>query len=165
MKIALYAGTFDPLTLGHLSVIQRASQVFDSLLVVLAENPSKRPYFTLEERLAFLHDAISGFTNVEACCSHGLVVELAVARGARFLVRGVRGATDADYEAELAAANAALAPEIQTILLPADPQLSKVSSSRLKQLAATGCDVSAYATPLVARALAAAFASQEQNHA
>ena len=153
MKIALYAGSFDPVTRGHLSVIQRASELFDRLEVVIAENPTKQALFGLEQRLAFLRDAVHVFSNVSVSYTSGYVVELARQRGAGFLVRGVRGATDADYEAELAALNRRLAPSIQTVFLPAEPELSQLSSSALKALAAEGHDVSAWATPLVASAL------------
>ena len=164
MKIAVYAGTFDPVTLGHVSVIRRASELFDRLHVVIAENPAKKPYFSLKERLAFLSDAASDRDNVLVSTTPGLVVDYATALGARVLVRGVRGATDADYEAELAAVNRRLAPAIQTVFLPADPELSKISSSRLKELAAQGMDVSAYTTPAVARALYAAFSKEQSSH-
>lgn len=164
MKIAVYAGTFDPVTLGHVSVIRRASELFDRLHVVVAENPSKKPHFALEERLEFLRDAASEQRNVSVSFTAGFVVDYALNIGARVLVRGVRGATDAEYEAELAAANRRLAPSIQTVFLPADPELSKLSSSRLKELAALGMDVSAYATPRVVRALNAAFAKERSSH-
>ncbi|HET9930273.1 MAG TPA: pantetheine-phosphate adenylyltransferase [Polyangiaceae bacterium] len=164
MRIALYAGSFDPVTLGHLSVIRRASELFDRLWVVIGENPTKTPYFSLEERLAFLRDASAGCPNVEVSFTRGFVVDYAKELGARVLVRGVRGATDADYEAELAAANRSLAPAIHTVFLPADPELSKLSSSRLKELASRGMDVSAYTTPLVASALVAAFGQEKSSH-
>ena len=164
MKSAVYAGTFDPVTRGHLSVIQRGSQLFDALTVLVADNPEKRPLFSLAERLHFLRDATRDFPGVEIASTSGLVVEYARATGSQFLVRGVRGATDADYEAWLAAANLKLAPSIQTIFLPADPELSKLSSSRLKELAAARADISAYATPLVASALAALAPREEENH-
>ncbi|MGC4093874.1 MAG: pantetheine-phosphate adenylyltransferase [Polyangiaceae bacterium] len=164
MKIAVYAGTFDPLTLGHLSVIERAVQLFDELHVLIAENPEKRPLFTLEQRLDFLRDATRELGSVKVASTAGLVVEYARAMGARFLVRGVRGATDAEYEAWLAAADKGLAPEVQTLFLPADPELSRVSSSRLKQLSREGADVSAWATPRVAQALCFAFSTKEEQH-
>lgn len=157
MKLALYAGTFDPVTLGHLSVIERAAELFDKLEVVIAENPVKKPCFSLEERLSFLKDAVRSRENVEVSHTTGFVVEYARKRGVRFLVRGVRGATDADYEAELAAINRRLAPSIQTVFLPAHAELSKLSSSALKAMAARGEDISSYTTPLVASALQAFF--------
>lgn len=155
MKRAVYAGTFDPVTFGHLSVIERAAELFDRLEVVLAENPAKTPCFSLEQRLVFLRDAVRNLANVDVLHTSGFVVRYAQERGARFLVRGVRGATDADYEAELAAINRKLAPEIQTVFLPAHAELSKLSSSALKALAAHGEDVSNYTTLLVASALRA----------
>jgi pantetheine-phosphate adenylyltransferase len=155
VKRAVYAGTFDPVTFGHLSVIERAAELFDRLEVVIAENPAKAPCFSLEQRLVFLRDAVRNLANVDVFHTAGFVVQYAQQRGARFLVRGVRGATDADYEAELAAINRKLAPEIQTVFLPAHAELSKLSSSALKALAARGEDTSSYTTALVASALRA----------
>lgn len=162
MRIAVYAGTFDPVTRGHLSVIRTAAAVFDRLLVVVAENPKKRPLFTAAERTRFIGDAVAGLPNVECDHTDGYVVALARDRGARFLVRGVRGATDIEDEIALAQANAELAPEIRTFFVPASRELSQVSSSRLKELASSGLDVSSYCTPAVAAALAARLSKPDK---
>lgn len=144
MRVALYAGTFDPITRGHLSVIERARRLFDRLLVVVAVNPDKRPLFSVEERVDMIREAAVSWSNVEPASTAGYVVELARARGARYLVRGVRGSTDVESEIALANANHALAPEIETVFVPAHPDLSEVSSSRLKELAREGADISCY---------------------
>jgi pantetheine-phosphate adenylyltransferase len=157
-RVAVYAGTFDPPTRGHLSVIERATELFDEVHVVCAVNPSKRPCFSLAERLSMLAEATARWPHVRCDATDGLVVDYARRQGARFLVRGVRGATDSDYETALAHANRGLAPEVQTVFLPADPNYSEVSSSRLKEMAARGEDVTAYCPPAVAARLMARLA-------
>jgi pantetheine-phosphate adenylyltransferase len=144
MRVALYAGTFDPITRGHLSVIERASRLFDRLLVVVAINPDKQPLFSADERVAMIREVLVPGRNVECTSTAGYVVELAKARGARYLVRGVRSCTDVENEIALANLNRDLAPEIETVFIPAHPALSEVSSSRLKELVAQGLDVSCY---------------------
>jgi pantetheine-phosphate adenylyltransferase len=143
VRLAVYAGSFDPVTRGHLSVIERAARLFDALWIVVAVNPQKRPLFSADERVAMLSEVTARWPNVHCVRTDGYVVELARAHGARYLVRGVRGATDAESEIALANLNRALAPEIETVFVPADPELSEVSSSRLKELARAGADLSA----------------------
>lgn len=147
MRIAVYAGTFDPVTRGHLSVIERASRLFDGLWVVVAVNPEKEPLFSADERVAMLAEVTARWLNVRCARTDGYVVELARSHCARYLVRGVRGATDAEGEIALASLNHALAPEIETVFVPADPELSDVSSSRLKLLARAGADLSRICPP------------------
>jgi len=149
MHLALYAGTFDPVTRGHLSVIERAATLFDRLLVVVAVNPQKLPLFAPDERLQMLRDSVSPWSNVDCTSTAGYVVHLARERGARYLVRGVRGATDIDSEIALAHLNHGLAPEIETVFIPARADLSEVSSSRLKDLVQSGADVSRYCPPAI----------------
>jgi pantetheine-phosphate adenylyltransferase len=150
MRVALYAGTFDPITRGHLSVIERGARLFDSLLVVVAVNPNKEPLFTVEERVQMIREVTCPWTNVECGSTDGYVVELARAKGARYLVRGVRSCTDVEGEIALARMNHELAPEIETVFVPAHPELSGVSSSKLKELAIEGKDVSRYCPPEIA---------------
>lgn len=153
MRIGVYAGTFDPITTGHLSVVARAAELFDRVLVVVAVNPCKRPLFSADERVAMAALVTARWPNVECLATEGPVVELARARGARYLVRGVRGGTDAEAELALATANRALAPELETVFVPAHPELSEVSSSRLKELAREGADLSPYCAPEIAARL------------
>ncbi|HXU01904.1 MAG TPA: pantetheine-phosphate adenylyltransferase [Polyangia bacterium] len=168
MRLALYAGTFDPITRGHLSVIERAADLFDRLLVVVAVNPAKQPLFSPDERVEMIRDAVAGWRNVECTSTAGYVVELARARAARYLVRGVRSCTDVDSEIALADMNRALAPEIETVFIPAHPSLSEVSSSRLKELARLGEDLSPFCPPAIAARLqqrvATALAGEERAH-
>lgn len=155
MRCAVYAGTFDPITFGHLSVIERGVALFDRLIVVVAVNPNKRPLFELEQRVELIRQATRAWPSCEVTSTEGYVVGLARELGARFLVRGVRGATDTEAELELARLNRELAPEIETVFVPAHAELSEVSSSRLKQLAGAGADLSAYCPAHVAAALQA----------
>lgn len=155
MRVAVYAGSFDPITRGHLSVVERSARLFDRLLLLVAVNPDKTTLFGPEQRLELIAAATVAWPNTSAAFSAGYVVDFAREHGARYLVRGVRGATDVEAEITLANLNRALAPELETVFVPAHPELSEVSSSRLKELAALGADVSRYCTPEVARALAA----------
>lgn len=149
MKIAVYAGTFDPPTLGHLSVIERAASLFDRLWIVVAKNPDKQPLFSDAERLLMLAELAAPWPHVSVERTDGYVVGLARQLGARYLVRGVRGATDIEGEIALSRLNSELAPEIETVFVPARSGLSDVSSSRLKQLARARADISAFCPPAV----------------
>jgi pantetheine-phosphate adenylyltransferase len=150
VRAAIYAGTYDPVTHGHLSVVARAVALFDRLWVVVAKNPHKQPLFSLAERVELLRESTRGWPSCQVVSTDGYVVELARELGARYLVRGVRGATDIDAELSLARLNQALAPELETVFVPAHAELSEVSSSRLKELARHGADVTRYCPPSVA---------------
>jgi pantetheine-phosphate adenylyltransferase len=153
MTIAVYAGSFDPVTAGHLSIIRQAARLFGHVVVVVAVNPDKRTLLTEAERVELLRDAVALHPNVSVASTKGLVVDYARAIGASVLLRGVRGATDAQFETALAQANRALAPELATLFLPAEAHLAEVSSSRLKEKLAHGEDVSAFCPPAVAARL------------
>lgn len=159
--IAVYAGTFDPPTAGHASIVAAAARLFDHVRVVVAVNPAKRPLFTVDERVGLLRAVLGRLPNVSVDATDGLVVEYAREIGAGVLVRGVRGATDATFETELAAQNRAIAPDVATVLLPADPRVADVSSSSLKDAAARGDDVARFCAPVVAAALRARLAREE----
>ena len=169
MRIAVYPGTFDPITCGHLSVIERARRLCDHLVVVVAVNPGKEPLFQPEERAQMIREVIARWPDVSCAVTPGYVVDLAREAGARTLIRGVRGATEVEAEIALADANRALAPEIETVFIPAHPQLSEVSSSRLKELARRGLDISRYCPPeiaarLIDRVKDSAAADEEARH-
>jgi pantetheine-phosphate adenylyltransferase len=149
VPLAIYAGTFDPITRGHLSVVERAAALFDRLLVVVAVNPDKAPLFSADERVEMIREVTRPWPNVACASTEGFVVALARARGARYLVRGVRGATDVEAEIALAQLNRDLAPEVETVFVPARAELAEVSSSRLKALAAEGRDISSFCPPQV----------------
>jgi pantetheine-phosphate adenylyltransferase len=164
MRIAIYAGTFDPITRGHLSVIERAARLFDRLIVVVAVNPDKQPLFSSEERRQMIEEVTRPWPNVACDATSGYVVHFAQAQGARYLVRGVRGSTEVAAEIDLANVNHVLAPEIETIFVPAHPELSEVSSSRLKALAASDEDLSRYCPPEVESRLRARVGRREVAH-
>jgi pantetheine-phosphate adenylyltransferase len=157
MRIAVYAGTFDPITHGHLSVIERAAPLFEELIVLIAVNPDKQPLFDVNERLEMIREATAHLPSITVDATPRYVVVYAREHGAGYLIRGVRGATDTEYEITLAAANRELAPEVTTMFLPADPGLSEVSSSRLKALALAGADISTLCPAGVQRRLRARF--------
>lgn len=160
MTIAVYPGTFDPITTGHISVIRQAVRLFAHVRVLVAVHPRKEPLFSLEERVALAREVLGAMPTVSVDGTRGLVVEYARAIAASVLVRGLRGAADAAYETELAQTNREIAPEIATVFLPAEPRLSMVSSSELKARAARGEPIDEYCPPLVAARLRARVAEE-----
>ncbi|OJT23108.1 pantetheine-phosphate adenylyltransferase [Archangium sp. Cb G35] len=153
MTIAVYAGSFDPVTAGHLSVIRQAARLFGHVVVVVAINPEKRTLLSVAERVELLREVVALHPNVTVASTEGLIVDYARAIGASVLLRGVRGATDAQFETTLAQANRALAPDLATLFLPAESHLAEVSSSSLKEKLARGEDVSGFCPPAVAAKL------------
>ncbi|OGQ17512.1 MAG: pantetheine-phosphate adenylyltransferase [Deltaproteobacteria bacterium RBG_16_71_12] len=151
--IAVYAGTFDPFTAGHHSVVAQAAGIFSFVRVLIAVNPDKQCWFSREERQQLIAGWLAPMPNVSVDATEGLVVDYARRIGARFLVRGIRGASDASFETALAQHNRALAPDVQTVLLPAEPALSELSSSALKARALAGEALDGLCPPHVARAL------------
>jgi pantetheine-phosphate adenylyltransferase len=150
---ALCPGTFDPVTNGHLDIIGRASQTFESVVVGTLENPSKQPMFSLEERVAMLKEACSGMPNVTVVSFRGLLVDLARAQGDAVIVKGLRAVSDYEYEIQMAQMNHRLAG-VETLFMPTSPKWSFLSSSLVKEVAQLGGDVSALVPPHVGAALA-----------
>ena len=142
MKTAIYPGSFDPVTLGHMDIIKRAAGLFDTLLIGILINKNKTPYFTLDERIAMLKEVTKDISNVEIISFEGLLVDFCKMRKVDGIIRGVRGATDFDYELPMAQINQKLYPKTQTIFLAASPEYSYVSSSAVKELAFFGGDYS-----------------------
>ena len=134
-RIAVYPGSFDPVTLGHLNVIERASRLFDRLIVGVGVNIEKNPLFTAEERMELLRQSTSHIPNVEIRPFHGLAVEFVRSCGAKVIVRGVRPITDIQAELTMMMANRRLAPDVETLFMIADGELAHVSSSLIKQIA------------------------------
>lgn len=153
MRIAIFAGTFDPITIGHLSVIDRAATIFDRLIVLIAKNPHKNPLFSLEERLLMINSVISQYSNVSSDVTNNSVVYYAREHGVGFLVRGVRSSSDVDYEIELVALNRILDPDIATVFIPAESEYLELSSTMLKELVSKGEDISEYCSPFVVECL------------
>ena len=141
MKKAIFPGSFDPLTRGHMDIIKRACKLFDELIVVILNNSKKTSMFTVEERISFLQAATQDLDNVRVADYEGLTVEFARAVGACCMVRGVRSIKDYEYEMEIAAINQHIASEIETLILFANPQDSFVASSAIKEMVAYGQSV------------------------
>ncbi len=144
MKVALFPGSFDPLTLGHLDLIKRGSALFDQLAVAVMTNTSKQPLFSIDERVAQVKEAVAGLSNVSVITSQGLTVDLMNQIGADYLLRGLRNSRDFEYEKDIAAMNQFLDDQVDTVFLLADPKYQHLSSSLLKEVAMTGGDISAY---------------------
>ena len=157
-KIAVYPGSFDPFTNGHLDVVDRALGIFDKLIVAVAANPEKRqPLFTVEERLQLIRASLTGRERVEVDSFTGLTVEYARARSARTLVKGLRAYSDFDAELQQALMNRKLAPDVNTVFLMSSFAHIFVSSSILKDIASHGRDVSEFVPPVVAERLKEKF--------
>lgn len=154
MKTAIFPGSFDPMTLGHLDIIERSSRMFDRIIVVILENSEKHAVFSMEERQAFLRSNTAHLSNVEVARDHGLTVDFARKHDAVAIVRGVRSVKDYEYELNIAAVNQQIAPEVETMLLYASHKYSYVSSSIIRELVKYGQDIRAYVPEDVAAALA-----------
>lgn len=134
-RIAVYPGTFDPVTLGHVDVVRRATHLFDRVVLAIAPSESKRPWFTLEERLEMAREALADLPAVEVAPLHGLTAEFARDRGAAAIIRGLRKFSDFEFEFDLAHANRLLAPEIETVVLMPSKEQFVTSSSFVKDIA------------------------------
>ena len=159
MVKAVFAGSFDPPTNGHLDIIKRASGLFESVDVVVSVNPEKHTMFSEEERVQFLKELIKPFNNLSVHSYKGIIVNYAKEVGAKVLVRGVRSANDFGYEFELALMNQNLNPDIETVFLQSKEKYAIVKSSSIKQLAQFGGDISRMVPPLVAEALSNKYKS------
>ena len=137
-KIAVFAGSFDPFTLGHLDIVRRAASLFDELYVLLAVNASKKYYFDEATRAEMVRKAVADIPNVKVDCYDGLTVDFAKRVGAKFLVRGIRGAADVEYEQTVAWNNKVLCPEIETVFLSSASEHLMVSSSVVRELLKAG---------------------------
>ena len=161
MKIAVYSGTFDPLTNGHLSVLERAAKLFGKVFVAVAEESYKTPLFSIEERIKLIEESARHLDNVYAESFSGLLVDFAKEKNAVAIVRGLRVISDFEYEMQMASFNKYLAEGLDTVFLTAASNFSFVSSSMIKNIASLGGDVSAFVPPSVDRALKNIY--QKQN--
>lgn len=153
--VAIYPGTFDPLTLGHLDVAKRAARMFDRLILSIAESPSKKPHFTLDERLQMARDIMSDIDNIEVQSFTGLTVELARKLNASVILRGLRSVSDFDFELQIAGMNAHLADDIETVFITASQDFTYLSSSLVREINSHDGDVSPFVHPIVMDALEA----------
>lgn len=154
---AVCPGTFDPVTNGHLDIIERAARRFDALMVGVLDNPAKQPLFTAEERVGLLKEAVGELPNVTVEAFSGLLVEYATQRGADVVVKGLRAVTDFEFEIQMAQMNHSLAG-VETLFMTTAPQWSFLSSSLVREVAKLGGDVSGLVPPVVAERLKERFA-------
>ena len=145
--IAVYPGTFDPITLGHQDLIRRSASLFGTVIVAVAVAHHKKTMFTLDERLAMVREVFRALPNVQVESFTGLVRDFAVNHGAQVMVRGVRSVTDFDYEAQLAGMNRALAPDVDTVFLTPDARYQYISSTLVREIATLKGDVAQFVAP------------------
>jgi pantetheine-phosphate adenylyltransferase len=163
-RIALYPGSFDPVTNGHLDVFRQAVGLCDRLVVAIGVHPGKKPLFTVDERFKMVREVFAPIAAKAGCefeCTtyDNLTVTAAQKAGAAIMIRGLRDGTDLDYEMQIAGMNETMAPEVQTVFLPASVAVRPITATLVRQIAGMGGDVSAFVPPAVAAGLKAKFAS------
>ena len=144
MKVAIYPGSFDPITNGHLDVLERASRMFDSVVIAVLKHPEKKSFLSVEQRVNLIKESIKDMENVSVDSFDGLTVEYARNIGAKFLIRGLRTITDFEYEVQLCQTNQVIAPDIDTVFLPTKPQHNFISSSIVRELSNHKTDISKF---------------------
>jgi pantetheine-phosphate adenylyltransferase len=164
-RVALYAGSFDPVTNGHIDVVSQAARLADRLVLAIGVHPGKAPLFSAEERLAMLQETCGEVAKKAGCelrciTFSDLVVATARREGAQMLIRGLRDATDFDYEMQMAGMNATMAPQVQTVFLPASAAVRPITATLVRQIAGMGGDVSAFVPASVAARLKTKFAGK-----
>lgn len=147
--IAVYPGTFDPMTLGHVDVVRRATQLFGRVIVAVAAGHHKKTMFSLEERMAMVREVIKIYPQVEVESFSGLMRDFVVARGGKAMVRGLRAVTDFDYEFQLAGMNRSLMPDVETVFLAPSDQFQFISSTFVREIASLGGEVDKFVSPEV----------------
>jgi pantetheine-phosphate adenylyltransferase len=152
-RIAVYPGTFDPITNGHIDLVSRASPLFDRVIVAIADSSTKGPSFSLDERIALARIALKGLPNVEVCGFSALLADFVEEIGAGVILRGLRAVSDFEYEFQLASMNRHLIPAAETLFLTPAEQYSFISSSLVREIARLGGDVSGFVHPAVQQAL------------
>jgi len=160
MKIAIYAGSFDPITRGHEDLMMRSLQFVDRLIVAVAKSAGKAPVFTVDERVALIKAAIADESRIEVRGFDGLLVELAQSANARLLIRGLRAVSDFEYEYQMALMNRHLAPGLETVFMVPSLDTTYISASLVREVARFGGDVSGLVHPAVAKALKAKFVTK-----
>jgi pantetheine-phosphate adenylyltransferase len=156
-RTAIYAGSFDPITRGHEDLIRRSFGFVDRLIVAVATNPGKQPLFTVEERVAFITEAVDGDSRIEVRHFHGLLVDFARETGARLLIRGLRAVSDFEYEYQMALMNRHLAPQVETVFMVPSLDTTYISASLVREVARFGGNLTGLVHPSVATALRAKF--------
>lgn len=153
MKRAIYAGTFDPITNGHLDIIERSAKLVETLIIAVAKNPSKQPLFSLDERVALVEQSTQHLPNVQAVGFSGLLAEFAEQQNTPILVRGLRGADDIEYEIQLAQLNNKLSPNLETLFLPPAVEWRYLSSTMVREIFKHQGDVAQFVPACVSKAL------------
>ncbi len=151
--VAIYPGSFDPITSGHLDVIERGSRMCDRLLVAILRNESKSPLFSVEERIEMLTEVVAPYENVEVDCFDGLLAHYALHKGARLILRGIRAISDYEYELQMALMNRRLQPHLETAFLLAGEQFSFISSKLVKEVIGLGGNITGLVPPTVEKRL------------
>jgi pantetheine-phosphate adenylyltransferase len=152
MKIdkVIYPGTFDPITRGHEDLIRRSSLLFDQVVVAVAANKSKQPFFSLEERVDMARQVLAGYTNIQVTGFSGLLMDFMQQQQARVVIRGLRAVSDFEYEFQMAGMNRIIYPDVETVFLTPSEQYMFISSTMIRQIACMGGDASKFVHPLVA---------------
>jgi pantetheine-phosphate adenylyltransferase len=167
-RTALFPGSFDPVTNGHLDLVRQSSRLADRLVIAIGTHPGKTPLFSTEERLAILEETCAPLARAAGCAFAcitfaDLVVAAARREGATVLIRGLRSATDFDYEMEMAGMNGAMSPDLQTVFLPASPSVRPITATLVRQIGSMGGDVTPFVPPSVAARLKAKFAANARG--
>ena len=153
-RVAIYAGTFDPLTRGHEDLVRRAVNLFDHVIVAIAASLSKRPFFSLEDRVQMAKDVLAPYKNAEVCSFDGLLMDFLHERKAKVILRGLRAASDFEYEFQMAGMNRNLFPEVETVFLTPSEQYMFISATMVREIAILGGDVSKFVQPSICQRLA-----------
>jgi pantetheine-phosphate adenylyltransferase len=157
MKTVIFPGTFDPITKGHVDLVERAAQLFDHVVLAIACSEKKQPLFSLEQRISLCEQSFSHLDNIEACGFTGLLVDFAKSKNSHIVLRGTRTIADFEYELQLANMNRAMQPGFETVFLNALPELSHISSSLVREIAVLGGDVEKFVPAPVFAALSEKF--------
>ncbi|HKA79388.1 MAG TPA: pantetheine-phosphate adenylyltransferase [Xanthobacteraceae bacterium] len=167
-RTALFPGSFDPVTNGHLDLVRQAARLADRLVLAIGTHPGKTPLFSTQERLAMIEETCAPLARAAGCqlaciTFADLVVTAAQREGATLLIRGLRSATDFDYEMEMAGMNGTMAPDVQTVFLPASPAVRPITATLVRQIASMGGDVSSFVPPAIASRLKQKFAGKSSG--
>jgi pantetheine-phosphate adenylyltransferase len=154
VRLAIYPGTFDPITRGHEDLARRAARLFDKVLLAVAESPVKQPFFPLAERVSMAQEMLADLPNIEVCGFNILLMHFVREQGAQVVIRGLRAVSDFEYEFQMAGMNHQLYPEVDTVFLTPGEQYMFVSATMVREIARLGGDVSKFVQPSVARRLA-----------
>ena len=144
MTIAIYPGSFDPITKGHLDILKTGAEIFDKVIIAVAHNSEKRGFLPIEDRVKLIKDSIAGMENVEVDYFAGLTIEYAKSKGAKVLIRGLRAVSDFEYELQLSQANSAMCEDIKTVFLTTKPKYNFISSSTIKEIYLNNGDISKF---------------------